>query len=123
MAKAAIATLLRRSLRQARYQGLRPTIDASCSSSARSCAVSSVKSVAGSVAISLRGERIGGARAGAPPVPTRLRRFLLHADPAEVELVEQVVDVAACVDLRAEEVGELPVHVRHPRGLLHHHAI
>ena len=42
------ATQLRRSRRQARYHGLRPTIATSCSSAARSEALSSVRSVAGS---------------------------------------------------------------------------
>src|SRR3954451_21221970 len=110
------ATQFRRSRRHARYHGLRPRISVPRSTAASSDAVSSVNSDSARWATVTSGTT----RSVEPPFRAAPRRSeLLLADQCKVELVEDVVHVAAEIHVLVEEVSELPVEERRPRSILH----
>src|SRR5437763_4102998 len=105
--KNARATLFRRRRRHARNHGLRPWIRVPCSAAASSAAVSRVNwlSVAGWATRASERERRG--RRTRRPRPQTTPSPLLVTDRGVVELLEHLLDAAAQVDIRVEEVDEL----------------
>src|SRR5206468_803976 len=105
---------------QAKYHGLRPTIETSCSSDARSAAVSAAVSVVRSPADSAIGRARVYVSEGARRRPHDcLANEALLTEAGEIDSVEALYVDALLRDRTVEELREDAVRPRGPRSFLH----